>query len=282
MKTIISASRRTDIPAFYYDWLQESLKNKQVTMANPYYPEKIYTIDLSPENVHSIVLWSKDFSKFVNDKGLLELYNLYFQYTITGYNKKLEPLVPNYVDSIKTLEKMRKDYPSKAFNIRFDPILISNDAEEIIIDGNPFKSRLNAFERLCKDLSNLDMKDSKITISYLSIYKDTLSSLAKAGIKIENLNEKEQIKFVSELVAIAKAFDMNIYSCANDKFVNCGIDVRKGHCIDGDVLSELYGKCTKANDPSQRTECGCVKSRDIGGYFPCKHGCRYCYANPSI
>lgn len=279
MKTIISASRRTDIPAFYYEWFQECLKNKEVTLNNPMYPEKQYTVDLKPENIHSIVLWSKDFKNVLNNPGYLKNYNLYFQYTITGYSKKVEPLVPSYEESLKTLESLLNIYPSKAFNIRFDPILICNEAEVHPTPENPFKARLNAFERLCKDLQELSMDDCRITVSYISLYKDTLQKLAKSGINIKNLSEKEQIQFMKEMVDIANSFNRKIYTCANDKFLNAGICVEKGHCIDGDILESLYGKCTKANDSSQRLECGCVKSRDIGGYLPCKHGCKYCYAN---
>lgn len=278
MKTIISASRRTDLPTFYYDYLQDALKAKSITQSNPYYPEKSYTTDLSPENVHSIVLWSKDFSNVAKNPMYLENYNLYFQYTITGYNKKVEPLVPTYEQSIKILESLRNKYNPKAFNIRFDPILISNDAEVYPFENNPKQARLNAFERLCKDLKSLNMDDCRITTSYLSIYGNTLQKLRNGGINIENLSEKDQIEFMKEMVLIATAYGFDIYTCANDKFINNGVNVKKGHCIDGDILTELYGKCTKANDSSQRDECGCVKSKDIGGYFPCKHGCKYCYA----
>ena len=103
IKTIISASRRTDIPAFYWNWFKERIVEGYVEICNPYFPENKYTVDLSKDNVHSIVLWSKDFNNLVNDSSFLDDYNLYFQYTITGYNKLLEPNVPLYEDSIETL-----------------------------------------------------------------------------------------------------------------------------------------------------------------------------------
>lgn len=88
---------------------------------------------------------------------------------------------------------------------------------------------------------------------------------------------------------IAKRYDRDIYICSNDRFIKANINnVKKGHCIDGELLTELFGKCTKANDTSQRKECGCVKLKDIGSYQyfendkllgqPCYHNCAYCYA----
>ncbi|WP_203227611.1 DUF1848 family protein [Calorimonas adulescens] len=77
MLEIISCSRRTDIPAFYYDWLQECLKNKYVMVKNPY-NKSTYMVDLSPERVHSICLWSKSFANVLKNPGYLSLYNLFF------------------------------------------------------------------------------------------------------------------------------------------------------------------------------------------------------------
>lgn len=279
MKTIISASRRTDIPAFFYNELQHALKEKQITLANPLYPEKTYTVDLSPENIHSIILWSKDMSNVVRDPGYLQDYNLYFQYTITGYNKKVEPLVPDYTESIKTLEKLLQKYPSEAFNIRFDPIFIANDVERFPT-ANPIDGRLKAFETLCRDMKNLHMDNSRITISYLTNYRDTLLRMHKHGINVKMLTPTEEHELFQNLASISTSYGYDIYTCANDRFIDIP-GIKKGHCIDNNVLTSLYGKCTSSKDKAQREQCGCVKSRDIGAYMPCKHACRYCYANPN-
>lgn len=279
MKTIISASRRTDIPAFYYDTLQSALANKTIKLQNPMFPEKFYDVDLSPENTHSIVLWSKDMSNVANNPGYLQDYNLYFQYTITGYNKRVEPLVPDYDESIKTLEKLLHRYPSKAFNIRFDPVFLANDTERFEA-SSPLSGRVKAFERLCQDMKSLGMDDSRITVSYLSIYGDTLKRMSKFGLDVAPLDENGEREVMSRLSEVSTSYGFDIYTCANDRFV--GIPgIKKGHCVDGDILTELYGKCTSSKDKAQREQCGCVKSRDIGSYMPCKHACRYCYANPS-
>lgn len=280
MKTIISASRRTDIPAFYYDWFQTALKEQKVTTINPLYPEKEYIIDLSPQKVHSIVLWSKDFRKVENDPMYLENYNLYFQYTITGYSKYLEPNIPSYKDSLLTLEKMLKKYKPEQFNIRFDPIILSVNGELSPTPQKPGLARLNMFDTLCKDLVSLGMEQCRITTSFATLYPKVIKRMQEKNINFITLNDKQEILFMEKMSEIAQKYNRNIYTCANDRILNSGIkNIKKGHCIDGDILTSLFGPCTHSKDKGQREECGCVKSKDIGSYLKCFHNCLYCYAN---
>jgi DNA repair photolyase len=280
MKDIISASRRTDIPTFYYDWFQEKLKEEKVTVKNPIYPEKETVIDLSPDNVHSIVLWSKNFANVLRDPGLLENYNLYFQYTITGYSKLLEPNVPPYHESMKVLDALLKRYKPEQFNIRFDPIILSTNGELYPTPDKPGQARLKMFEQLCTDLHALGMDNCRVTTSYITMYQKARNNMSAAGVNFIELNEDQQIEFMRRMSIIAQKFNRDIYMCSNDRFVEAGIpNIKKGHCIDGDILSELFDdKTTKAKDQGQREECGCVKSKDIGSYLKCYHNCRYCYA----
>lgn len=279
MKTVISASRRTDIPAFYYDWLQEVLIKGSVELTNPIYKNKTYTVDLNPEKVHSIVLWSKNFENVLKNSMNLENYNLYFQYTINNYSKVLEPNVPEYKHTLRVLEGMLKKYKPEQFNIRFDPIIISKKGEINPTVDKPGRARLIAFELLCRDIKSLGMRKCRITTSYLSMYGHVRSRIEKADIDIIPLNEKQQILFFKKLVEIAQNYGMSLYSCA------CPIleqveGMKKGHCIDGELLEQLFGgKVKKSKDSGQRAACGCSYSRDIGIYdkMKCLHGCVYCY-----
>ena len=291
MKNVISCSRRTDIPAFYYDWLQSALKAGHIVTQNPLYPENEYDISLSPDDVSAIVLWSKNFAPFIKNVGELENFNLYFQYTITGYSRLMEPNIPSYEESMKTLEKMLGKYNPEAFNIRFDPIILSTKGEVYPTPEKPGKARLIAFERLCKDLHTLGMDNCRLTTSYISLYGDTEKKLQKSGIDYLNLSESVQIEFMKRMAEIADKYNRDIYTCANDKFLGIP-NIKKGHCIDGDLLSDLFpDKFSKAKDQGQRKECGCHKSIDIGAYQQslnkcanyrtqkCPGNCRYCYAS---
>jgi hypothetical protein len=283
VKNVISASRRTDIPAFFYDWLQERLAEGRVMLKNPYYQNKSYSDDLRPESVHSIVLWSKDFRNLVRNPGYLKDYNLYFQYTINHYSKLLEPNVPEYKDTMLVLEELLKKYKPQQFNLRFDPVIISRKGEISPDSDNPEAARLNAFEQLCRDIRALGMEECRVTTSYVSLYGHVRKALEDCGAELIHQKEEEQISFFDKMSEIAEKYGISLYSCASPLLMQVKY-IKPGHCIDGELLEQLFGgRTTRSKDTGQREECGCTRSKDIGNYasgadgMRCKHGCRYCY-----
>ena len=279
IKSIISASRRTDLPAFYYDWLQASLEKGEVELANPRFKDKTYKVNLRPENVHSIVLWSKDFRNVLHNPGYLENYNLYFQYTINNYSQMLEPFAPPYKDSLKTIDGLLHKYRPEQFNIRFDPIILSVAGENFPYLEKPGLARLHTFETLCRDLAALGMQQSRVTTSFLCLYTHVRERLNRSAIKLIHLDETLQVKFAMRMVDIAHKYGITLYSCASP-ILDQVQGMLQGSCIDGQLLEHLFkGKVSKAKDAGQRKECLCSKSSDIGRYDQhCRFGCLYCYA----
>ena len=280
MKKIISCSRRTDIPAFYYDWLQECLKNKCVDVPNPVYPDNVTHVDLSPENIHSIVLWSKNFRNVADDLGYLKDYNLYFQYTMTGYSKKFEPHSPCFAEALHNIHcLLYKGIKPEQFNIRFDPIIISNDGEFMPNKKYPGRARLFVFDTLLHNLEKEGLHNCRVTTSYISLYGHVKKRMAETD--MIDLDEDIQIEFMKRMSDIASKYNRDIYICSNDRFVEAGIkNIKKSHCIDGELLDSLFNeKSSRAKSNGQRTQCGCTKSIDIGNYTQvCHHNCIYCYA----
>ena len=277
MLEIISCSRRTDIPAFYYDWLQECLKNKYVMVKNPY-NKSTYMVDLSPERVHSICLWSKSFANVLKNPGYLSLYNLYFQFTITGYSKFLEPNVVDTEEALRQMEQLALKYSPKQINWRFDPIILSIKEEKNPTPDNFTRARLKVFEALCRDISSFGV--NRCTISFLCLYKKVEQRMIASKFTYLIPSQQQQIEFVSQLVEIADKYGVTIYTCTSP-IIEGVPGVKKGHCIDGAYLEALFGKrASHAKDAGQRAECGCTRSRDIGAYSgqSCGHGCIYCYA----
>lgn len=271
IKNIISCSRRTDIPAIYYKWLQERLAEKTVTLINPF-SNIPYDIDLTPENVHSIVLWSKNYHHVIRDPGLLENYNLFFQFTINGYTKELEPSIPNLDVALDQLGALAKKYNPRQISWRFDPILFCQ--------YESWENRLRIFERIAQEAEHLGV--DKCTFSYIDIYGKVKESLEAKKIECVKISDRNQIQFTEEMVRIAKPLGIKLYSCC-EEVLEAVDGVNKSHCVDGNLLEELFGeRATKAKDTSQRLTCGCMKSKDIGSYTQrCSHKCVYCYANPA-
>ncbi|MBP2651995.1 MAG: hypothetical protein H6Q74_2820 [Firmicutes bacterium] len=279
VKTIISASRRTDLPKYHYSWLQQVLAEGQAVVANPRFSEKCTMVNLRPENVHSIVLWSKDFANVANAVGQLAGYNLYFQYTINNYAKRLEPNVPEYYQSLDTLERLLVTYRPEQFNIRFDPVMISTWGELTPTTKKPGQARLLAFTALCRDLASLGMQNARITTSYVEMYRHVKKRLGAAQLKVIDLNQNLQIRFFVIMAEIAASYGFKLYACASSILAEVP-GIIGGRCIDGYLLESLFGgKVSKAKDTGQRSSCQCHKSTDIGDYHKlCGGGCLYCYA----
>ncbi|MDR3591983.1 MAG: DUF1848 family protein [Negativicutes bacterium] len=282
-RKIISASRRTDIPRFYYGWLQQVLGSGQVAVANPRFRDTTYTIDLQPENVHSLVLWSKDFGNVLKAPGQLENYNLYFHYTINDYSRTLEPNVPEYGQTIRVLEGLLNRYAARQFTIRFDPLIISRQGENAPTYDEPQKARLNAFARLCRDLDSLGMTACRVTTSYIAMYPHVKRRLSQAGVAIESYSDSQILSLFAEVAAIAQKHNITVYSCASPLLERVE-GIEPGACIDASLLENVFGgKLSKARDSGQRQSCRCHKSSDIGDYRQkCGFSCIYCYSNTDL
>ena len=87
---IISASRSTDIPAFYSDWFFQRLKEGYVRWKNPFNGFPLY---VSFEKTQLFVFWSKNPKPMLKHLDILDKkgYNYYFQFTLNDYDEeKLE------------------------------------------------------------------------------------------------------------------------------------------------------------------------------------------------
>ncbi len=110
---ILSASRRTDIPAFYFDWFLDKIEKGYVYVRNPMFPAKVSIVNLDPELIDAIVFWTKDAEPCLDKLDRLSNYMHYFQYTVNAYDDEIEKNVPKLEDRmaafIKLSEKIGKD-----------------------------------------------------------------------------------------------------------------------------------------------------------------------------
>src|SRR4030042_2185928 len=100
---IISASRRTDIPAFYTPWFMNRLREGYCSVPNPYNPAQIATISLKPEDVDVMVFWTRNPSRLLHHLKELDCagYPYYFLYTIMDNPLILDPYSPSAEKSIR-------------------------------------------------------------------------------------------------------------------------------------------------------------------------------------
>ncbi len=269
MKNIISASRRTDIPAFYSEWFIQRLKQGEVYVKQPY-GGQIYRVSLKANDIHCIVLWSKNFSPLISRLESIEQVTPYllFHFTITCIPKDIEQNTPHYADAVNDLIYLSKRYSTEQLIWRFDPICITNKL--------PFDYYEEMFSKCTEKLKGSCFK---CYISFLQKYKKVLANFEMySNHKLVDIDTETQRDYALKLSRIAEKNGIKLYACCNDHLLSNS--VFKGSCINSTELSRLF------NDPlitsplaPTRKECACTKSIDIGAYDTCPHGCLYCYAN---
>ena len=276
MKTVISASRRTDIPAFYLDWFINAIKNKSIQIQNPLYKKYFKRVDLSPSFVEWIIFWSRNYDKFLKNVHFFDEYNLFFHFTILSHNFMLEKTSIPISRALIQIEELVSKFGADRIIWRYDPIIFWNESGSV-------KSNYNQkeFLYLCEKMQSFGI--SKCYFSFVTNYaKFKFRFKSKFPVfTIEENQSKYYPDALKSMTAIAKEHKINLYSCCDDKLLNS--DILKGSCISGNLLNEISGKKTVSTAKnSTREDCGCTKSIDVGNYAqqPCYFGCIYCYANP--
>lgn len=266
---IISASRRTDIPAFYSDWVFNRLKAGFVYVRNPMNIHQISKINLSHDVVDCIVFWTKNPADMLK-KHSADLQSLqipyYFQFSVNPYDKSIEPNVPEKKYVFDTFAELSTLCGKDRVIWRYDPILIT--------DILSIEYHCKYFDYIAKRLSPYT---KKCVMSFVDMYKKTQKNMS--SLPCEELTFEKQLYLSKKLLQIAQAYDLELVTCA-EQIDLTNIGIAHGKCIDPELIAHLCGGDVKlCKDKNQRPECGCVDSIDIGAYNTCLHGCKYCYAN---
>lgn len=271
---IVSASRATDIPAFYAPWLFNRLEKGYCKWRNPYNGKDSY---VSFANTRFIVFWSKnpapmlEFLPRLQKKGI----GFYIQYTLNDYDEEgLEPNVPSLAQRIDTFKRIVDEYGVGSAVWRFDPLILT--------DRIGISELLDKIQDIASQLQ--DYTD-RLVFSFADIagYKKVGANLCRAGVNYREWTESEMMEFARQLGQLH--LPMSLRTCAESiNLESYGIE--HNHCIDAELISRLapddpalqvwlFGA---SKDKGQRPTCGCIISKDIGQYNTCTHGCLYCYA----
>jgi len=294
---IISASRATDIPAYYSKWFFDTLKRGYLQWINPF--NRLKPLYVSFANACVIVFWSKNpapmipFLKQLKERGIA----CYFQFTLNDYESEgFEPNVPELKHRIETFQALSEILGKECVIWRFDPLLLTDRTEpdQLIAKIDGLGKRLHPYTE-------------KLVFSFADIthYKKVARNLNKKGIRYRDFDAESMTNMAQNICEINKPWGLKLATCAEaidlDSF---GIDHNK--CVDDQLILRItagqernvmfekflgydaqrdlftnqpLSKKNPLKDKGQRKECGCIYSKDIGRYNTCPHGCIYCYAN---
>ena len=308
---IISASRSTDIPAFYAKWFFNRLAKGYCAWYNPFNQQKMY---ISFKNCKVVVFWTKNpkpilpYLHKLNEKGI----HYYFQVTLNDYVKEgFEPNVSSVDDRVETFKQLSEMIGKERVIWRFDPLIITPDIRP-----------RELLTRIWNVGNKLKGYTDKLVFSFVDVkaYRKVQNNLVKETMlftkeDVENAeaNHAQRIEIVEGLVKIRDAWhkdgwDVEMATCAEDIDLDA-YGIEHNRCIDGELMKRIFAedkelvyylhtlkwpekdmfgeippipqKPKNVKDTGQRKICGCMVSKDIGMYNTCRHFCVYCYANTS-
>ncbi|HPW66759.1 MAG TPA: DUF1848 domain-containing protein [Salinivirgaceae bacterium] len=295
---IISASRRTDIPAFYSEWFINRLKKGYCILRNPFNQKPSY---ISFEKTRVVVFWTKNPKPLIPFLFELEKRNInyYFQFTLNDYEREnYEPNIPNIQERIDTFKQLSERIGRERVIWRFDPLLQTQDVgiDELLKKVEYVGNQLKGYTE-------------KLVFSFADIvnYKKVANNLRSVNINYIDFTDSAMFEFAKALSSLNKSWKFKLATCAESIDLQ-QFEIKRNSCIDEELMKRVFSddkdllqyltfgktstndtlfstetiqKSINLKDPNQRKHCGCMISKDIGMYNTCLHFCKYCYANSS-
>jgi hypothetical protein len=267
---IVSASYRTDIPAFYGRWFMRRLDAGFCRVTNPY-GGPAFEVPLAREAVDGFVFWTRNAGAFMGPLHEVRRrgYPFTVQFTLTGYPKALESSVIEAARAIEQVRALAAAFGPKTVVWRYDPISATT--------LTPLEWHAENFARLA---SALEGATDEVVVSFVQVYRKTRRNLDAAArahrFAWSEPAEAAKRALVSALIPIAARHGMTLALCTQPQYRVDG--ARDARCIDAARLSAVAGHPIAARTRGNRAGCLCAESRDIGAYDSCPHGCVYCYA----
>jgi hypothetical protein len=194
----------------------------------------------------------------------------YFQYTILGYPREIDPKCPSLEAAVRAFREVSDHVGPKRMVWRYDPIVIT--------EKTPADYHKQRFAEIASELKG---QTHRSVVSIVDDYRKAeprMAALKGKGAAATDCDSAEFDSLMRELAASAAETGMDITSCAEEIDLSQH-GIRNGRCVDSALIADAFGiNVSSKKDPSQRKTCGCVVSRDIGMYDSCVFGCPYCYA----
>jgi hypothetical protein len=267
---IVSASYRSDIPAFYGDWFLRRLEAGWAAFRNPY-GGQIHRVSLRPADVDGFVFWTRNPQPFLPALDAVAALDRPFvvQLTVTGYPRPLEPAVVAPTRAIAAVRQVVARFGAGSVVWRYDPVFLTS--------LTPPAWHRESFARLADALAGTV---DEVVLSFAQIYAKTARNSERAaerhGFDWYDPAEAEKRALLGELAALAGERGLSASLCSQPDLLGPGLEPAR--CIDAARLSRLAGRPITAAVKGNRPGCLCAESRDIGAYDSCPQGCVYCYA----
>ena len=285
---ILSASRSTDIPAFYSEWFARRLQEGGCGWINPFNQQK-YRVSF--DKTRMIVFWSKNPKQMLGRLDKVEelgFKQYYFQFTLNDYViEELEPQVPPVAERIDTFRRLVDRIGKERVIWRFDPLMLT---EHISIG--------ELLERVCNIGRQLKGYTEKLVFSFIDIASYRKVQRNIAGLGVHEFTAEEQSHFARGLAELNNELHLELATCGELVDLSA-YGIKHNKCVDDDLMMRLFHDDAELmdyigaeydmfngwqikkskKDKGQRKACGCIISKDIGAYNTCPHLCRYCYAN---
>ena len=294
---IISASRSTDIPAFFGRWFSGRLRAGYVKWKSPFGGCPVY---VSFAKVRLFVFWSKNPAPFLPNLDMLDRrgYHYYFLFTLNDYDAEgLEPGVPSCEERILTFISLSRRIGKGRVVWRFDPLILSNQ-----ITVRDLLEKIRHIGDLIAPFCE------RLVFSFVEIerYRKVKRNLLRQGFSsVREFTDTEKAEFCRGLADLNKRWGLIVTACGEQRDLSY-YSIGQGQCISYNLITREFGEDKElmqflnpagqvrlagslpAPDPSislkdrgQRKNCHCIASKDIGEYSTCMHLCAYCYANMS-
>ena len=313
MPEIVSASRSTDIPAFYADWFFHRLQIGYSAWTNPFNGVKSY---VSYKNTRFIVFWSKNPRPLLPYLKILKERNIkcYIQFTLNDYEQEKLEKVPLLASRIETFKLLVKQLGKGSVVWRFDPLILTDDisVDDLLLKVQHIGDQLKEYTE-------------KLVFSYadIALYKKVKRNLELNGIPYHEWEIGQMEEFAKKLSNMnrERGWEYQLATCG-EKIDIAKFGIQHNRCIDGDLITRIawqdkelmkvmgikiydmpqpnlfnesiqlpenairispnnYFISNHKKDPGQRIYCGCMAAKDVGEYNTCPHLCEYCYANAS-
>lgn len=291
---IVSASRETDLPRYYFDWFLSRLEAGGCQWKNSFNGQ-VY--DVSFAKTRAIVFWSKNPAPVLETHSggettrlqkleALGFRNYYFQFTLNDYDReRLEPNVPDVLARIGTFKRLVDVIGFGRVVWRFDPLVLAKG-----VDLDELQERVGKIGDALKGYTE------KLVFSYVDIEGYRKVSTNLAGLGCREFSPTERLQFAQSLVKLNERWNYVLATCGEE----CDLPgIEHNRCVDDQLMKRLFSSDydlmtyfggeqqldgswyfpDAKKDKGQRKSCGCVASKDIGMYNTCPHLCRYCYAN---